>query len=187
MSTKWQKIDIPIPEGYTPSERRAIGEAIVEFIRKRVKDKNLDKRNHELPAYSKSYVESLNFKIAGKSKSDVNFTQSGDTLAALDVLETANGMVRIGWEQGSKENAIADGNIRGTYGHSHPVGPKRDILGLTKKDLSTILKEFPLDDQAKRDHLRSFGDAISSGLDLFGPQKNPSPVLPTLGGEDDGG
>lgn len=184
MSTKWQKVDIPIPDGYTPAERMAIGEAIVEFIRDRVTGKNLDKRNHSLPGYSKAYVESLNFKIAGKSKRDVNFTQSGDTLAALDVLDTSDGMVRIGWENGSKENAIADGNIRGTYGHSHPIGPKRDILGITKKDLTQVLEQFPLDDQATRDNLQGFRDAVNAGLDLFGSQRLPTPVLPTLGGED---
>lgn len=145
MATEWQRVEIEIPESYSRVEREAIAQEIVDRIRERTQEENLDRNNRPLPKYSKEYTESLDFKNAGKSKSDVNFTQSGDTLAALDLLETEPGKLVIGWEKGSTANAIADGNIRGTYGHASPVGPKRDILGITKSDLKRILNRYPVD------------------------------------------
>lgn len=169
MATKWQKTKIKIPMAYSPAEREAIAQEVLDFIRERVQGKNLDKRNRPLPSYSKSYVNSLAFKIAGKSKNDVNMTQSGDTLAAMQLLDHKPGEIVIGWERGSKENAIADGNIRGTYGNSRSVGPKRDFLGLAQKDLAKILKqEFPLDDQKKRMEsvaAHKGGEAAKDGFD----------------------
>lgn len=145
MSTKWQRITLEIPRGLKPAQREVLGDEIVDFIRDRIQNKNLDKNNRPLPGYSKSYVESLEFKIAGKSKSDVNMTQSGDTLGAMTLLSHKDGKLTIGFENGSQENAIADGNIRGTYGNSKSVGPKRDFLGLTKGDLEKILSRFEPD------------------------------------------
>jgi len=151
MGAKWQRIAISIPEGYKPAERVAIAEEILDFIRDRVQNKNLDKNNRKLPGYSKSYMNSLDFKIAGKSKGDVNLTLSGDMLGAMTLLSHANGKLLLGFEKGSPENARADGNIRGTYGNSKPVAAPRDFLGLTQKDLTRILKEFPVDNDQKRE------------------------------------
>lgn len=146
MPAKWQRVAISIPKGYGPEEREAIAEEIVDFIRERVQKKNLDKNNKPLPGYSEAYVKSLAFKIAGKSKGDVNLTQSGDTLGALALLSHTSGKLLIGYENGTDENAIADGNIRGTYGKSKPAGPRRDFLGLAKEDLKQILSRFEIDD-----------------------------------------
>jgi len=146
MGAKWQRVRIDIPDGYSPLEREAIGQEIVDFIRDRVQNRNLDKKNRELAAYSDAYARSLDFKIAGKSKNDVNLTLSGDMLGALTVLSQKKGSILIGWENGTPENAKADGNIRGTYGQSKQVGPKRDILGLTKEDLAQILDKFTPED-----------------------------------------
>jgi hypothetical protein len=57
----------------------------------------------------------------------------------------------IGFENGTDENARADGNIRGTYGKPTPDSSKaRDFLGISKEDLRRyILSKFPLDDRAE--------------------------------------
>jgi len=160
MSTEWQHVVINIPDGYTREERMAIGQDMVDRVRERTQNSNVDKNGKALAAYSKEYVESLDFKNAGKSKGDVNFTQSGDTLGALDVLSTDPGRIVIGWEKGSESNAIADGNIRGTFGHANTVGPRRDILGLTEQEVNRILAAYPLDnpdqlDQSIQEYLLS--------------------------------
>lgn len=146
MPTKHQKITLKIPERLKPAERELLGEEVIEFIRERVQSKGLDRKNRELPGYSESYAKSLNFKIAGKSKSKVDLTLSGDMLGAMTVLSHKRGEVTIGFEPGSPENARADGNIRGTYGKPKPIGPKRDFLGLTKEDLARIVDRLDPDD-----------------------------------------
>lgn len=148
MATQWQRFEVELPEGYTRTERAAIAQEIIDFIVKRTQD-GKDWRGKALPGYSDAYKNSLNFKNAWKSPGDVNFTQSGDTLASLELLESKPGKLVIGWENGSLANAIADGNIRGTYGHSKPVGPKREILGITESDLNKVLSQFPLDQPDK--------------------------------------
>jgi hypothetical protein len=142
MSTKWQRFTVEIPRNIKPDAREMLADEIMDFIRDRVTGKNLDKRNKPLPEYSKEYAKSLEFKIAGKSKDDVNLTLSGDMLGALTLLDHRSGKLTIGFENGTPENAKADGNIRGTYGKSKPVGPKRDFLGLTQSDLERILTKF---------------------------------------------
>lgn len=142
MSTKWQKIDISIPKDYSPIERQAIALEVIKFIRKRTQNDNKDKDGKPFAGYSEAYKQSINFKIAGKSKGTVDLTLSGDMLGALDVLKTRKGEITIGFERGSPENAKADGNIRGTYGKPKPVGPRRDFLGLKKSELARILKGF---------------------------------------------
>jgi len=147
MATEWQRFTVDVPRNLSASEREAIADEVIDFIRERTKD-GKSWRNREFAGYSDAYAKSLNFKIAGKSKGDVNLTQSGDTLGALTLLDHKTGQLVIGFEKGSQENAIADGNIRGTYGKATQTGPKRDFLGITKTDLSRILDRFTPEDEA---------------------------------------
>lgn len=155
MATKWQKIDIDIPEDLGPLERQALAAEVLDFIRTRTQDKNLDKNNKPFAKYSASYAKSLEFKIAGKSKSDVNLTLSGDMLGAMDLLDHAPGRITIGFDEDTPENARADGNIRGTYGHQKSIGPKRDFLGIAAGDLASIVDKYqgPLSKQRAEDVL----------------------------------
>lgn len=146
----WQRVKIKIPEGYKPDEREAIGNEIVQYIIKRTKS-GKDKRNNSFPGYSDQYVKSLDFKIAGKSKSNVNLTLSGDMLTSLDVLNHKKGEITVGFDRGDKENNDkATGHITGKYGNSRKT-KKRDFLGITQKDLkSEILKDYDLSDDDER-------------------------------------
>lgn len=149
MPAKWQKVNITIPDHLGPDEREAVAAEVLDFIRERTQKKNKDKNNKDLPAYSKEYVKSLDFKIAGKSKGNVNLTLSGDMLGAMGLLSHKRGKITIGFENGTPENARADGNIRGTYGQSKPVAPPRDFLGIAPEDLQKILKQYPNDPRAR--------------------------------------
>lgn len=145
---KQQKVEIQIPKTYKPNEREAIAIDVVEFIRERTK-RGLDKNNEKFPGYSKSYKKSIDFKVAGKS-STVNLTLTGDMLDLLDVLNTQSGKIVVGYEKGDEINGKVEGNRLGTYGQSKSTGKKRDFLGITKKDLKTILEKYPLNDDEKR-------------------------------------
>ena len=144
----WQKVTIPIPEDLGPSERESLGKDIVEFIRQRtesgtgIKETARGVKNVSFPAYSKTYIDSLDFKIAGKSKNKVNLTLSGDMLIALDVLSTRKGEVTIGFQPGSEENDRAEGNILGSYGGSPNPKKARNFLGIAPEDLDALLQNY---------------------------------------------
>ena len=116
-----------------------LADLVIEHIVDRTQS-GKDKRGRDFPGYSPEYIKSLDFEIAGKSRGNVNLTLSGDMLAALDVLQEKPGLIRIGFEKGSDENARADGNIRGTYGSDTPSRKKaRDFLGLPDKVLEKLI------------------------------------------------
>lgn len=140
MATKWQKIKIDLSGyGLSPDQKDEVADLIIERIVSRT-DQGKDKDGRRFPGYSKSYKESLDFKVAGKS-SKVDLQLSGDMLAALSVLDKTSRSVTIGFENGSEENAKADGNIRGTYGQSKPIpGKARDFLGISERELVKIVK-----------------------------------------------
>jgi hypothetical protein len=140
MATKWQKIKIDLSGyGLSPDQKDEVADLIIERIVNRT-DQGKDKDGRRFPGYSKSYKESLDFKVAGKTNK-VDLQLSGDMLAALSVLDKTSRSVTIGFENGSEENAKADGNIRGTYGNPSPNPKKaRDFLGITIKELTDIIK-----------------------------------------------
>jgi hypothetical protein len=168
VATEWQRFTVEIPSGFSSADREVIADEIIDFMRERTKQ-GLSWKNQPLAGYSESYAKSLNFKIAGKSKGKVDLTQSGDTLGALTLLDSKDGKLVIGFEKGSQENAIADGNIRGTYGQARPVGPKRDFLGITQADLSRILENFTPDEteisRAAREGVRRLSSAQEDDSD----------------------
>lgn len=168
MATKHQFFIVNIPKGLSAADRETLGEEIISFIQDQTKQ-GKSWRGRDFAGYSDSYANSINFKIAGKSKDDVNLTQSGDTLGAITVLENEDGKLKIGFEAGSQENAIADGNIRGTYGQSKTIGPKRDFLGITKGNLQKILDHFTPEDAAAgkgaRKGVSEFDDSVTPQIE----------------------
>lgn len=144
MGTKWQKFELDLSD-YDATEREAIAVEVIDQIVKRTQN-GKDKNGSSFARYSKDYKNSLNFKNAGKSGT-VDLTLSGDMLDSIAILSNRGGKVVIGFEKGSTENGKADGNIRGTYGQDHRVGPKRDFLGITEGELEKILSKYPADSE----------------------------------------
>jgi hypothetical protein len=139
MATKWQRVKIKLPTPITDLDKREeLADLIIERIVERT-DQGKDKDGNAFAKYSKAYKDSLDFKNAGKG-STPNLQLSGDMLAAIKVLESTKNYITVGFEKGSTENGKADGNIRGTYGNPSPVGPKRDFLGISEKDLVKFVK-----------------------------------------------
>jgi hypothetical protein len=170
MPTEWQHFDVRIDPGYSEPERRAIADDIIEHIRERTL-KGLDKNGEPFPGYSDTYKHSIDFKIAGKGNK-VDLTQTGDMLSSLQLLEDSPGHIVIGYEKGSKENAIADGNVRGTYGSQTPHPERaRDFMGIESKALEDILAQHPIDDQIHRQQVAATqviaeGESLSFQTDL---------------------
>lgn len=93
-------------------------------------------RNKQFPSYSAAYAKR-------KGSTSVDLTLSADMFAALKVLSTDPRSILIGFENGSDENAKAEGNQRGTYGQKTPIpGKARPFLGISRSDLETILDKY---------------------------------------------
>ena len=140
MGAEWQRFLVKIPKEFDEEQRETIADAIIEHIKFRT-EQGIDKDGKPFAPYSKRYIESLDFKIAGKSAGDVNLTLSGDMLAELSLLRHKRGELMIGYKRGSEENARADGNIRGTYGQSQPNKRRaRNFLGLKASERRALIK-----------------------------------------------
>lgn len=137
---KWTRARIEVPDKLGGKDRELLGEEIVEFIRKR-SSQGLDKDNKKFPKYSKEYINSLDFKNAGKKKTPVNLELSGDMLAAMDVISHKKGSILVGFENGTDENDRAEGNITGSYGRDPNPAKARDFLGVKKGDLKDLVKQ----------------------------------------------
>lgn len=136
MATKHQKVKIFIGEGYNQRERKKIADELIDVM---VTQAELGKglygtRRKSFPKYSKKYF---------KYGEDVDLVLSGEMLNAIDVLESTDDSLTIGFEDGTLQNAKADGNIRGTYGKSRANSKKaRPFLGVTASELNDILSDF---------------------------------------------
>lgn len=133
-----QTFTFSVDINFNRDQREAIAEDVIDFIRSRT-DRGLDKNNRPFRRYSKSYSESLDFKIAGKSRNNVDLQLTGDMIGDLQIInvETA-GFITIGYERGSDENDRAAWQRNNT----RPTHPKRDFLGITDKDLKNILRRY---------------------------------------------
>lgn len=149
-----QKTRIKIPKGYSPRERKAIAQDVIDFIVERTENGH-DKSGKRFPGYSKSYKESLDFKNAGKT-SKVDLTLSGEMLSEIDLLTQRNGSITVGYDAGDTElNGKVEGNRKGTYGKKKANKSKaRDFLGLSKTALQNILKKYPLGDTPAKEAKR---------------------------------
>jgi hypothetical protein len=172
----WQKIKLNIPKSYTPIERKAIAQEVIEFIIARTKQ-GKDKNNKTFSGYSDQYKKSLDYKIAGKPKSGrpVDLTLSGEMLNSIELLNDSKGSLVIGFDKSDTElNDKVEGNRLGTYGSTTPIrGKKRDFLGITQEDLKKILKNYPSRNRDEsiaqaRDNLKDAIEAenIVKGIDF---------------------
>jgi hypothetical protein len=130
----WQRFKVEIPEGFTPSEREAIAERIIERIRERSAEGTgirSNGRHFTFPGYSDAYINSDAFKKAGKSPGQVNLKLSGEMLEELSLISNKPTQLLIGFQNGTESNAKAEGNAK-----------KRNFLGLNKSELAEILSEF---------------------------------------------
>lgn len=139
----WIRKKIKVRKEFDKLQRQAIAQDIIDTIVERTTVKNIDRKGNPFPGYSKAYTQSLDFKIAGKTKGNVNLRLSGDMLNSLKVLNTKKGEITIGFDRGDSENnGKAEGNIKGTYGQKTSTGKKRDFLGLPRNQIKEIQDSY---------------------------------------------
>lgn len=147
MATKHQKFSVKISEKYTKEERLAIAQDIIDYVINRTTGARRDKNNKPFtPGYTEQYAQQTDGKSTGETP---DLQLSGEMLEALKMTSTAKGRITIGFDRGSKENAKADGNVRGTYGQHRPGSARarelsRDFMGISSRDLREVLRDYPL-------------------------------------------
>lgn len=120
---------------------RKIGDAIIDYTRKRsANNKGIGGKALRSP-YSKEYQMSDEFKNAGKSASDVNMRLTGEMLNSIDVLDVNDGNLIVGIE--NDQAPKAHGHMTGKMGQAPKM--KREFFGLTRSELKDILGKFKSD------------------------------------------
>lgn len=139
------------------------GARVVDEIVRRTQEDNVDKKGARFRKYSKAYIKSLNFEIAGKEAGKVDLTLSGDMLGTMQVLGVAGSSVTIGWNI-QVEDEKAGYHVEGTG-----KMPKRDFLGLPKdeqyKILKGVLRDIPINDVPRSD----VQSAVDQAIDIEEP------------------
>jgi len=119
-------------------------QSVIEKIIQRTQ-LGLDKNGKQFAFYSKTYSNSLEFKIYGKKRTEPNLTLTGEMLASLTQLKNMEANTIYIGLIGDNNKGKAQGQISGKLGRNN--GPKRDFLGLPKKEEDAIFKSL-LDDYA---------------------------------------
>lgn len=134
MSEPQKKKRINLPSGLDETDRLKAGRLIIDRILERTAN-NISSEGKRFPNYSKSYSESLEFKIAGKSQNNPNLRLSGDTLDSLQILENGKGFITIGYKEGTAENDKA------VWAERTDNGPARKFLGIQDSELELIIAQ----------------------------------------------
>jgi len=138
----WQKVRIDIPPGFDAKTRLSIGRDIIEFIQTTAIEKNKGYNPatgdlKKFPKYTKKYADKK-----GTSVDNVDLVLSSEMFNAMDVLSTKPDSLLIGFENGTNENAKAEGNQLGSYGREPNPKKARPFLGIREIDLNRILKKY---------------------------------------------
>ena len=136
MPTKHQKVKIKIGTGWTIAQKKRIANDLIEVM----VDSALEgqgiygRQRRRFPKYSDQYHKS--------GTPDLHL--SGEMLDRIQVLDgQTDGELTIGFRDGTKANAKADGNIRGTYGKQRANRAKaRPFLGVTVDELDEVLEGY---------------------------------------------
>lgn len=114
--------------------RQAIGGAIIEKIVSRTQDgKSLT--GGRFKGYSKNYINSLAFKVHGKSAGSVDLTLSGDMLSALEILDSNERGLTIGFANKLDNDKAYNHNVGDTL-------PKREFFGIQEQEKKAVASEF---------------------------------------------
>lgn len=136
-------------ESVPDSTASAIGQSIIDLIRDRTQNDNVNKNGTDFKGYSSEYVNSNEFEAFGKSESDVNLTATGDMLGLMDIIDFDGQTLKIGWND-PDQAAKAHGHITGKNGEVPKM--KRDFFGLSIDELENIVE--PLRDEIEEPEIQ---------------------------------
>lgn len=145
--------ELSIPSDYSPEERRAIAAEIIDYVITRTEN-GKDANGRGFKKYSETYAKE-------KGQTNIDLTFSGDMLSEMRLLKENKGNIRIGYSDEYEGLAKLEGNVLGTYGDENRRNKKpRNFLGITQKDLKSILSKYPLrDEDARRERVDAVKDA----------------------------
>lgn len=120
-----------------------IGNEIKDYITNRVISKNQGYGGQKLRSpYSKSYQNSIEFDLFGKSATDINMTMTGDMLGAINIITAEGSDLLIGIDD--QNAAKAHGHMTGKNGEVPKM--KREFFGVTIDELKKkVLSKFSSD------------------------------------------
>jgi len=150
---------IQIPKDLSASERKSVALDVINFIKQRT-DKGIDANGRKFAPYSNSYVKSTDFEIAGKSKSEVNLRLSDEMMESIELLDSGNGYIVIGFESGTPANDKA------VWAQRDDNGPKRAFLDIAENDLERIIASTTVADSAIAEESLSLAQRILRNLGL---------------------
>ncbi len=143
------------------SLRQEIADAVVRVVQERTAE-GVSAKGNKFKAYSKKYAEKK-----GVGVGDVDLRLFGDMLESLDMIESTPQTITLGF----------DDELQNAKAWNHNTGdtlPKREFLGLMKKEMQVIAEQFAeqvqsLKDQSKeadtitKDELQQIVTDILSG------------------------
>lgn len=139
MAMAWQRTRINLPARYSKSDRVAIASEIIDFIRERSQSgRGINPntgRNKRFVRYTDEYAKR-------EGKTNVDLTLNDEMLRAMRLISDRPDSLLIGYENGTEENAKAEGNQIGSYGRSPNPEKARPFLGITNADLNRILAKY---------------------------------------------
>jgi hypothetical protein len=136
-----------------PALRRNIAESFIDIILKRTSNGQGVNGNGQVvtfPKYSKTYIESDEFKAFDKSPGEINLKLTGSMLASVDLLADRADAIAIGIDNEDAPKA-----------YNHIVGDtvkKRPFLGLTSNDIEKVKQEYS--EQVGSDKIVSVADVF---------------------------
>lgn len=119
-----------MPDRFNEDQRIAVANEIINRIKERT-EAGLDSKNRAFKPYAKSYIEDQDFKLAGKSKTKVDLTFTGEMLNSIEILNQGIGFVVIGFEEGETNEKASFAKDKG-----------RDFLGITEKEKNSIIQSI---------------------------------------------
>lgn len=134
------KLTVDCPEDFSSEERRALAEKVMDFISERTKSgRNVFGRDWAGAAgrYSSSYARLKGVSTGGP----VDLANSHDMLDDMTYLGSDIGEITVGYEDGTKSEAKAEGNILGSYGRNPNPKKARPFLDILQKDLQDLISE----------------------------------------------
>ena len=145
----------------TETEKEQFIQAAIDRIEERTADgKSVNGTNLKSP-YSKMYADSLDFRAAGKSRSDVNMKLSGDMLGALDG-ESGRDTVTLFFDDETEAAKAANH-------HQGITVPRRPFFGINQKEAREIASSIEGDGGSDENSLTLQAlRALSGGINIDG-------------------
>jgi hypothetical protein len=119
-----------------------VGQAIIRRIQDRTLE-GIDSEGKPFAGYSKRYVDSKEFRIAGKSASRVDLRLTHEMMNSLAITESAKGSVTIGFTS-------TEASKKAEWAEASDNGPSRKFMGISESELSKILAQYAAPESAMR-------------------------------------